>query len=334
MNDEAVLAAVINWNGWRDTVACVESMRALSGPPVDLLICDNGSTDDSHQQLCAWARSVFGADESRQDLDEQGQLVTFYPEAGWPASPLRSIHLVRLARNFGYAGAINRCIAWGRQALAPSAYWLLNNDIALDPQALAHLVSAIRSRRNIGICGSVLLEWDGPKQVQAIGGIFHRMLGIGSHLKQLPADIPPDEEVFFGIDYPVGASLLVTREFIEAVGPMDEDYFLYYEEMDWAERGRAKGFRPAVALRSELRHKEGASTGSVGGVRHKSMLSEYYSVVNRLRFTRKFSAPLLPVVWLTLWLVIADRLLHGEWKRAAMVFRLAVAPRTVCRPPR
>jgi GT2 family glycosyltransferase len=332
MNDESVLAAVINWNGWRDTVTCVESMRAMTGPPVHLLICDNGSTDDSHQQLCAWARSVFGAGESRQNLEEQGQLVTFQPEGGRPSGPLLSMHVLRLARNFGYAGAINRCIAWGQEALAPGAYWLLNNDIALDPQALQHLVRATRSRGDIGLCGSVLLEWDEPKRVQAIGGSFHRMLGIGSHIKQLPAVVPPNEELFFGIDYPIGASLLVTREFIEAVGPMDEDYFLYYEEMDWAERGRFKGFRPAVALRSELRHKEGASPGSMGGVRHKSMLSEYYSVVNRLRFTRKFSAPLVPVVWLTLWLVIADRLLHGEWKRAAMILRLVVAPRTVSRP--
>lgn len=331
MNDEAVLAAVINWNGWRDTVTCVESMRAMCGPPVHLLICDNGSTDDSHQELCAWARSVFGAGEVRGDLNGQGQLVTFQPEGGRPAGPLHSIHVVRLARNFGYAGAINRCIAWGREALAPGAYWLLNNDIAVDPQALRHLVRATLLRPDIGLCGSVLLEWDEPRRVQAIGGIFHRLLGVGSHLKQFPAEVPPDQELFFGVDYPVGASLLATREFIESVGPMDEGYFLYYEEMDWAERGRAKGFRPAVALRSQLRHKEGASTGSLGGVRHKSMLSEYYSVVNRLRYTRKFSAPLVPVVWLTLWLVIADRLWHGEWKRAALVFRLMMAPRTV--PP-
>jgi GT2 family glycosyltransferase len=332
MNNEAVLAAVINWNGWRDTVTCVESMRAMSGPPVHLLICDNGSTDDSYERLCAWARGVFVGREATQELEGQGRVVTFESDAGQPANPFKSLHVMRLARNFGYAGAINRAIAWGREALAPTAYWLLNNDVAVDAQALQHLVACVRSRGDIGLCGSVLLDWDAPHGVQAIGGIFHHALAVGSHLKQLPAGVPADQELFFDVDYPVGASLLATREFIASVGLMDEDYFLYYEEMDWAERGRAKGFRPAIALRSRLRHKEGASTGSMGGVRHKSLLSEYYSVVNRLRYTRKFSAPLLPVVWLSLALVVADRLWHGEWKRASLVGRLMLTPRRVPRP--
>ena len=46
MNDEFILAAVINWNGWPDTLACLDSMRAVMGPSFHLLICDNGSTDD------------------------------------------------------------------------------------------------------------------------------------------------------------------------------------------------------------------------------------------------------------------------------------------------
>jgi GT2 family glycosyltransferase len=326
-----ILCAVINWNGWRDTVTCVESLRAMSGPPVHLLICDNGSSNDSYEQLCAWARDAIGAGAT-QPPGARGLMTIFEPAGGQPAGALLSVRVMKLADNFGYAGAINRCIAWGRDALAPAAYWFLNNDIAVEPDALLHLVAAVRSRSDVGLCGSVLLEWDEPSRVQAIGGIFNWVLAVGRHLKVLPADVRPDEELFFGVDYPVGASLLATREFVQSVGFMDEDYFLYYEEMDWAERGRANGYRPAVALRSRIRHKEGASTGSMGGVRNKSLLSEYYSAVNRLRFTRKFSARLTPVVWLTLWLVIADRLLHREWKRAALIFRLTVNPRSVPRP--
>lgn len=129
------------------------------------------------------------------------------------------------------------------------------------------------------------------------------------------------------IDYPVGASLLVDEEYLERVGPMEESYFLYYEEMDWVERGRRFGYRPVVALGSRLRHKEGASTGSRGGVRHKSLLSERHGVVNRLRITRRFWPAYLPVVWASLWLVIGDRLVHREFARAALVLRLMFSPR-------
>lgn len=332
MKVEPILAAVINWNGWRDTLVCLDSMQNLSGPPFQLLICDNGSTDDSYERLSAWVRQTVGAsDESRVDLGPDGHLTTFTWSGDAARPGFRAVHVMKLSRNFGYAGAINRCITWGREALAPGCYWLLNNDVSLEPGALRHMVAAVQSSSAIGLCGSVLLEWDDAQRVQAIGGVFHPFIATGTHLKQLPAGAMR-QEVFYGVDYPVGASMLVTREFVDAVGLMDEDYFLYYEEVDWAARGRAKGFRPAVALGSQVRHKEGASTGSSGGARNKSLLSEYYGVVNRLRFTGKFSPWLLPVVWLSLFLVVLDRVVHQEWRRAGLVLRLMLRPQSVRRP--
>ena len=62
------------------------------------------------------------------------------------------------------------------------------------------------------------------------------------------------------------------------------------------------------------------------------MLSEYYGVVNRLRFTSKFSPRLVPVVWLSLFLVVIDRVAHREWERAALVLRLMFSPSSVPRP--
>jgi GT2 family glycosyltransferase len=137
--------------------------------------------------------------------------------------------------------------------------------------------------------------------------------------------------VLFDIDYPVGASLFVTDHFLQSVGLMDERYFLFYEEMDWAERGRRLGFRPAVALNSRLRHREGASTGSHGSARNKSLLAEHYGVVNRLRITRKLWPHYLPLVWASLWLVVVNRLVYREFRRAALVLRLMFSPRLFLR---
>ena len=77
---------------------------------------------------------------------------------------------------------------------------------------------------------------------------------------------------------------------------------------------------------SQLRHKEGASTGSRGGVRNKSLLSERYGVVSRLRITRKFWPHWLPVVWASLLLVAIERCVHAEFERARLVLRLMFAP--------
>lgn len=318
-----ILAAVINWNGWRDTVVCLRSMFELRGPPFQLVVCDNGSSDDSFERLSNWLTGEAGATRQSNDSGAGGQAVRF---DGPFSSMLQSVSLLRLPKNIGYAGAINRCITWGSEVLAAQDFWLLNNDVKVDPQALAQLVAVARSAPDIGLCGSVLLDWDRPESVQAIGGVYRRSLAVGWHMKALPAGADQHQDVCFDVDYPVGASLFVTHSYLAAVGLMDDAYFLYYEEMDWAERGRGHGFRPAVALKSLVQHKEGASTGSHGGVRSKSMLSERYGVVNRLRITRKFWPSYMPLVWLSLWLVVLDRAVHGEWARAKLVLQLMFRP--------
>lgn len=317
-----ILACVINWNGWRDTVVCLQSLLQLQPPRFQVVVCDNGSGDGSLDQLCDWLQKQSGFVRRAGVADVDGAISFDGPFACGPSA----VHLLPLAANAGYAGAINRSIAWGRRHLGGRDFWLLNNDIWAEPNALAHLVQATRAVPDIGLCGSVLLDWGVPQSVQAIGGQYSRALAVGRHLTALPKSAQAEQGVFFGIDYPVGASLFVTHEYLDAVGLMSEAYFLYYEEMDWAERGRRCGFRPAVALQSRVQHREGASTGSHGGVRRKSMLSEHYGVVNRLRITRRFWPACLPLVWLSLWFVVVERALHGEWGRALLVLRRLFAP--------
>lgn len=320
----SILCAVINWNGWQDTVLCIRSLFNLSGPNFQLVVCDNGSNNGSSQRLAQWLMKDGGATPQGSMELGNGASVTRY-DGAFSAS-LKSVYLLRQPMNFGYAGAINRCITWGRETLAARHFWLLNNDVRCHPAALSELAAAAAADPKIGLLGSVLIDWGAPASIQAVAGKYRRTLAVGAHLKQLPEGDALRAGVQLDVDYPIGASLFVTEEFIRKVGLMDERYFLYYEEMDWAERGRRLGFRPAVALHSRVEHKEGASTGSHGGVRNKSLLSERYGVVNRLRITRKFWPHYLPVVWASLWLVVLDRLVHREFRRAALVLRLMFSP--------
>jgi GT2 family glycosyltransferase len=315
-----ILAIVVNWNGWQDTMRCVESLCAAQGPQFEILVCDNGSADGSFEKLSAW---VGGIGSIHPPNERSKAMTTVHgPFAGGAA--LQSIRVMRLDANYGYAGGANRAIEWGMQDPQTTAFWILNNDVRVKPDTLEQLAAAADRRPGAGLFGSVLLEWDSDR-IQAVAGIFRKWLAVGYHSKSLPEDARVESGVLGHIDYPVGASLFATREFIEKVGMMDDGYFLYYEEMDWAERARQHGFRPAIALRSQLHHREGASTGSTG-VRGKSLLSEHYGVLSRLRITRKFWPARLPIVWMSLGLVVLDRLVHGEWRRAALVARLALFP--------
>lgn len=310
---EYICAVVVNWNGWRDTLPCLHSLLGLGEAPLHVVVCDNGSTDGSVAQLDAWLGGRL------RRLPAVDGVLAYAPEG---EEELLSVHVLRLAHNLGYAGGVNAAIDWAQKRWAPGGFWILNNDVQAQPGALQALLAAHARTPKAGICGSVLLDWDDPTRIQAVGGTFHRWLGVGCHDTRLPGG-----DVHLALDYPVGASMYVSAAYLAEVGRMDPGYFLYYEEMDWTERGRRLGYRPVVALHSRVRHKEGASTGSRGGVRNKSMLSERYGVINRLRITRKFWPRRLPVVWLSLVLVALERAMHGEIARASLVLRLMMSPR-------
>ena len=314
MNELPVCAIVVNWNGWQDTIVCLQSLMALQEAPLDVLVCDNGSTNDSAAHLQQWLAAQAGLRGTDGGADAEW--------LGAGEGPLRRLRVLSLASNLGYAGAINEGIRWAHAHWQATRYWLLNNDVQVQPGALRALLDAHRSVPHAGLCGSVLLDWDRPQEVQAVGGVYRRWLGVGYHATR----VPEGSAVALDLDYPVGASLFVEQDYLDRVGLMEPSYFLYYEEMDWVERGRRHGFRPVVALQSRLRHKEGASTGSRGGVRSKSLLSERYGVINRLRITRKFWPWYLPIVWGSLWLVAGDRLWHREFARARLVLRLMFSP--------
>ncbi len=309
-------AIVVNWNGWRDTVVCVESLMRHAGAPLHILVCDNGSGDGSPAEMEDWLRRRL---PRWHEAPGNGAIVFVNPDR---EGEVQAVGVLRLPRNFGYAGGANAGIRWAQAHWPCPDFWVLNNDIRAEPGALRALVDVHARLPDAGVCGSVLLDWDSG-QVQALGARYRHCLAVGTHLTQLP---PEGGDVFLDIDYPVGASLYVTGDYLDRVGLLEEGYFLYYEEMDWVERGRRAGYRPVVALRSRLHHREGASTGS-RGARQKSMLAERLGILNRLRVTRKFWPHLLPVVWLSLWVVAAERAAHREFARAALVLQLMFRPK-------
>lgn len=315
VDEVATCVVIVNWNGWRDTIVCLESLLTLDGGLMRVVVCDNASTDASVPELERWLHRRLPSWRPAE-----GELGFASPRS---ESGVLSVHVLRMSHNLGYAGGINAGIQWAQKRWAPRGFWLLNNDVQAQPGALDALLAAHARTPGAGICGSVLLEWDEPDRIQAVGGIYRRWLGVGWHDKTVPQGVG---DVSLALDYPVGASMFVSAEYLNQVGHMDSSYFLYCEEMDWAERGRRLGYRPLVAIQSRLRHRQGASTGSRGGVRNKSLLSERYGIISRLRITRKFWPCYLPVVWASLLLVVLDRACHGEWARAILVLRLMASP--------
>jgi GT2 family glycosyltransferase len=271
-----VLVVLVNWNGWQDTLACVHSVLAHTPPWVHIAVCDNASADGSvHQLQQRWAAEGVGHQHVAA-----GQLPN-------PLSDDCRVLLADTGGNLGFAGGCNVGLRFA-MAHGYDHCWLLNNDTVIDERTLPALVERMQQDGQIGLCGSTLIYFDHRDMVQAWGGAsYDARTGTGVHLGvgQSPAKLPQAAEVEARMSYVVGASMFVSRAFLQQVGLMNEDYFLYYEEIDWVARAQGR-FKLAWAPDSRVFHKEGASIGS-SHLHRPSDLSLRYLYRNRLLFTRR-----------------------------------------------
>ena len=176
-------------------------------------------------------------------------------------------------RNLGFAGGVNRCLAATASA---GAWWVLNPDTEPDADALEAIVDRL-ARGDCDAVGCTIYLPDG--RVQSYGGRWQAWLARSVSLGHGVAfDAPVNAaRVEAAQNYLNGAAMVVTPRFLEAVGPMREDYFLYAEEVEWCLRGLAKRMTLGFASGARVKHSQGSTTGAGGHVTERSRLSVYLS---------------------------------------------------------
>ncbi|WP_262268054.1 glycosyltransferase [Microvirga yunnanensis] len=298
-----------------------------------IFVVDNCSPDDSVVRIQDWAKNGLANGNSHRektglhplefrmaDSDPDGTDAPIFHST----SSMPSITLIKAERNRGFAAGNNIALRKALQA-GYQSFWLLNNDTEVLPDTLDWMLSRIQEDARIGMCGSTLVYADHPEIVQNLGGGgFLRLKGRGYGLGQgIPASQRVDRSaVERELRFVSGASMLVTREFLESVGLMEESYFLYWEEMDWAARSSGR-FRLGYAPQSIVFHKVGASIGT-SDFGESSPLSDYYMTRNRIRFCIRFSKVSLPFVVLDVGRAIGRQLLRGRWSRAKLLAGAAI----------
>jgi GT2 family glycosyltransferase len=292
-----VYIVVLNWNGSQDTRTCIDSLRQTAYPNAVYLVCDNASDSADLEQLRNWGAGLPGGLAEVAVGTGQVNLGLATPSVGQTL-------LLHTGDNLGFAGGVNLGLRFAAAQPDFEYAWVLNNDTEVEAGALDKLVDRMQSDPDIGICGSTLVYHGKREQVQALGGASYqpwrgrsRALGAFSAVREIPAN---PSAVEARMDYVVGAAMLISRRFLEVVGPMDDRYFLYSEEHDWAHRGRKMGFKLAWVPGSMVFHKHGATIGTSahGG----SSLSLFYLFRSKALFTWRHYPWRLPVVmiWL-LW---------------------------------
>ena len=260
-----VAVVIVGFRNTEDVIRCIAALDATSYPDFEAIVVENGGPD-------AFAR-----------------LVAALPPA---LSAGRALRLVEAPGNLGFAGGVNLGI---RSAPAADAWWVLNPDAVPAPDALGELVARL-GRGDCDAAGGVLHFADGS--VQSLGGVWRTWLGRAESIGSgADVDGPVDAaEVEARLDYLVGASMLVHRRFVDAVGLMREDYFLYAEEIEWFLRGARHGMRLGFAPNARVLHLQGTTTGWSNSLRSRPKMPIYLDERNRVLLTRDRFPVRLPVV--------------------------------------
>ena len=321
-----VYVVLVNLNRWSDTVECLESVFRSDYPDVRVVLVDNGSTDDSVEQLVGWATG---------ERPYQRPNSPTLAHLSWPPVPkpvehdviartdssptarrgaLAKLTIIANPKNEGFSGGNNIGLRLILETGESGYALLLNNDMVIAPRAVSALVQHLETDSRIAATGGILFDYANPDTIQMAGGATSTALGmvnvLGAGLKrgQLPA---ATELGFVG-----GGCLLIRLATLRDVGLLDESFFLYGEDYDWGKRMRDRGYRLTYTPEAETWHKGAATTVS------RSPFQDYHMVRSTLTYTRKH-APLLmfAAFGYSVLRALAPKILRGEWPRVRAVLK-------------
>lgn len=293
---ERVAIVILNWNRAMLTEEAVRSCLALRDANLDIIVVDNASQTRDREQLAAVLATLGAVPLAESDT------------IPFPANPIdRRVFFVQNVGNFGFAGGNNVGLALALNAAADYGFlWVLNNDCVVDPSALCHLLAAARTKSEALVFFGDLIE--GADEVRHMGAArFDWRRGTSR-----PA------EAGRPVDYVVGASMLIRRDFIDRFGLMRECYFLYFEEIDWHARAGSEALH--YVSDAIVWHSKGATIGSAdpGGASLKSLFYLYRARVIFFR-VNKPTAVLSCLASIVFEMVVYAK--RGRWSGAWAIAR-------------
>jgi N-acetylglucosaminyl-diphospho-decaprenol L-rhamnosyltransferase len=271
-------AVIVNFNTPELTARAAASLLdARDGLRLQILVIDNGST---RGDLAAALAPV------RERLDRDPELAE---AVAW--------EVIRSERNLGFSGGNNLGLARLKGGTPPPIL-LLNSDAEVRPGCLAKCVAWLRDHPADGVLGPKLLNPDGARQLSCRrfpsfqAALFNRY-SLATRLfpnnrwskRYLMSDIPEDETEPRAVDWVSGAAMVISPEAFEEIGPLDDDFFMYAEDVDYCLRARRAGFEVRYLPEAEVVHGIGKSSRQVPfrsiWWRHRSMWIFYYKHYSR-----------------------------------------------------
>lgn len=266
-----LLVVIVNYKVTDLTLDCLRSLEneipRVYGTQV--AVVENGSGGDAESRI-------------RAAIESNGW-------ASW--CELTAIH-----PNRGFTGGNNAVIVPAMRSADPPQYvYLLNADTLVIPGALEAIVKFMDAHPHVGIAGSQL-EWpDGrvaasPFRFEGFATELDRGFRFNVLSKMLSrwAIVPPKPAGAAEVDWVAGAGMIIRREVIEAIGALDEDYFTYYDDIDYCLNAKRAGWPTWFVPASRVIHFEGRSTGIKGDAPAPKRRPKYWYQARRRFFLKNY----------------------------------------------
>ncbi len=291
--DSRVSIVILNWNGWRDTIECLESLNKITYPNYDVILLDNGSTDCSLDEIRAYLAGKkfvaskffeysagnkpikaleYTTDEAELGGGREGEIADLQSN--------KRLILIRNEKNYGFSEGNNIGIRYALKALDPEYILLLNNDTVVKSDFLDELIKAADRDNSIGFVGPMIYYYDYNGRTDTISSVgMNLIMDRGWFYRVGYNEVDHGQYMNMKtVDYLEGACLLVRRSVLDKVGLLDSRYFAYWEETDLCMRGRDAGYKCICVPTAKIWHK--VSSSSTSGIRL------YYMTRNRFWFFR------------------------------------------------
>lgn len=220
MNNPSVYIIILNWNGLKDTIECIESLKKNDYPNFQIVVVDNGSDTDVEQ-----------------------------------LSRINEIRLIRLSDNIGFSGGNNVGIKYAIENKADYVM-LLNNDTIVNNDFLSVLINASQNY-SASLFTPIIKYYSSPEKVWYGGGSISKFRGSAFDTRDRKLQDFTKEEF---VEFASGCCILINRKVFEEIGLWDENYFLYLEDADFCKRSIDAGHLILLVPASQILHKVGSST--------------------------------------------------------------------------
>jgi hypothetical protein len=267
-----VTIIILNWNGWKDTIECLESLYQIDYPNYDVIVLDNDSYDESLKKIGEYCNGkievnseFFGYDHNNKPIEilefskEESETIKVNANEFSNLTSNKKLILIKNDRNYGFSEGNNIGIKFSLNNLDSDYILLLNNDTIVDKEFLIELIEANNNVEKVGIEGPSIYDYDKKNNLQSAGANIKWNKGT-IEFQNVDKNCNPSQ-----VDYIEGCSLFVKKEVFKDIGYLNSNYFCYWEETDFCVRASKANYNILCVPQAKIWHKGSKSVEKIGG---------------------------------------------------------------------